>query len=470
MPISRRFLLQSGAVAAAAPMGVRAQSKPDVIVIGAGLAGLYAAWLLEQEGYTVQVIEGRDRVGGRVYTLYDIPGAPEAGGEVFGAYYARCIDMAARLGLTLRSPRPRSQANDDQLMLNIRGQNILLKDWPDHPLNPHPQAFKEHLPWEVFFRELPKDNPLTNLDDWWDPAFREHDIRFADYLKTRGFNQESIRLQQHNSAYGNTAQDVSMLHIFHYFVWGQLQASGGIRTQIQGGNGQLPQGMAASLKSEIIMNAPVIGVRDTGAGIEVETEDGTVYKAARAICTLPFSLMRHVAFDPPLAGVQKEAVELTPYYKTFQIHYVPEREFWKEDGLPPSLWTDSPFDRLNLLYDDEGNPAVYLAYVNGLQAGALDRMTPEAADATVRREIERLRPAAKGALKAIRVHSNQNDPFIGGSYAYWHPGQPSRFPGKIAEPHGRIHVAGEHTALTNRGMEGAMESGERAAIEVMERI
>ncbi len=112
-----------------------------------------------------------------------------------------------------------------------------------------------------------------------------------------------------------------------------------------------------------------------------------------------------------------------PYYKTFQIHCAIEKPFWEKNGLPPSMWTDSPFDRLNLLYDDNGAPACYLAYVNGLEAGALDRLTPEAADAFVRSEI--------------------------------------------AKPLRRIHFAGEHTALTNRGMEGAMESGERAALEVL---
>ena len=469
--LNRRQLMATMAATAAMKTAPARAETPDVLVIGAGLAGLNAALLLEEQGYSVQVLEGRpDRVGGRVYTLHDIPGAPEAGGEIFGAYYARCIDMAERLGLNLVAPRPRSQATNANLMMNVRGQNILLDEWPNHPLNPHPEAYKQALPWQVFFRELPKDNPLSNLDDWWDPAFKAHDIRFSDFLSSKGFNQESIRLQEANSAYGNTPDDVSMLHIYHYFVWAGLQASGGIRTQIAGGNDQLPEGMAALLKNEPRLGTRIIGIRDTGDGVEVEAADGQRFRAKQVICTLPFTLLRHVHIDPPLTGVQREAVNLTPYYKTYQIHYAIEDAFWERDGLPPSMWTDSPFDRLNLLYDDDGAPACYLAYVNGLQAGALDRMPFEQADQYVRREIERLRPAAAGALRPLRVHSNQRDPYIGGSYAYWKPGQPTRFPGRIAAPHGRIHFAGEHTALTNRGMEGAMESGERAALDVMENI
>jgi len=467
-PIARRTAL-AATTAAVLPTTRRAHAaaEPDVIVVGAGLAGLYAATLLEEQGLKVVVLEGRERVGGRVYTLNNLPGKPEAGGEVFGAYYARCTDMAQKLGLTLKVPRPRSQAADADLMMNLRGQNIQLQEWENHPLNPHPDDLKKYTPWQVFFSVLPKQNPLSNLDDWWDPKFRQYDIRFYDYLKSKGFNDEAIRLQEANSAYGNTMYDVSALHIFHYYVWASLQASGGPRGQIVGGNGKLPEGMAALLKSEIRFKTKIIGFRSDDTGAEVVTADNKTIRAKRVICTLPFSLTRFVKFDPALSGVQREAVELMPYYKTFQIHYAIEKPFWEKDGLPPSMWTDSPFDRLNLLYDDAGRPACYLAYVNGLEAGALDRMTPEAADVFVRSEIEKVRPAAKGALKALRVHSNQNDPFIGGSYAYWNPGQPSHMPGEIAKPLGRIHFAGEHTALTNRGMEGAMESGERAALEVL---
>ena len=467
--LSRRSVLGSSiaTTAALSARRVHAAEEPDVIVVGAGLAGLFAATLLEEQGLKVLVLEGRERVGGRVYTLYNIPGKPEAGGEVFGAYYARCTDMATKLGLKLQAPRPRSQASDGELMMNLRGQNILLKDWENHPLNPHPSDLKKFTPWQIFFSVLPKQNPLTNLDDWWDPKFREFDIRFYDYLKSKGFNDEAIRLQEANSAYGNTTYDVSMLHIFHYFVWASLQASGGMRGQIVGGNGLLPEGMAKLLKSEIRLNSRVIGFRSDATGAEVVLANNKRLRAKRVICTLPYSLARFVEFDPPLSGIQREAVSLLPYYKTYQIHYAIEKPFWEKDGLPPSMWTDAPFDRLNLLTDDNGAPACYLAYVNGLEAGALDRMTPEAADVYVRSEIEKLRPAAKGALKAIRIHSNQNDPFIGGSYAYWNPGQASRMPTELAKPAGRIHFAGEHTALTNRGMEGAMESGERAALEVL---
>ena len=79
----------------------------DVIVLGAGVAGLNAAWLLEQQGFKVVVLEGRNRVGGRVHTLLDQPGLPEMGFNSMGAGYGRGIDAAKRAGVELYDVAPR---------------------------------------------------------------------------------------------------------------------------------------------------------------------------------------------------------------------------------------------------------------------------------------------------------------------------------------------------------------------------
>lgn len=476
MHITRRNLLKVASASALASSSVPAISTPkrtpdpDVLVIGAGLSGLYAALLLEREGARVTVLEGRpDRIGGRVYTLHEIPGKPEAGGEVFGPQYGRCLDVLRGLQVPQRAPQPRTQARDADLMMNIGGENIQLSDWPSHVRNPHPEALRALTPWRVFFDALPKRGVFKSLDDWTQPENAEWDISFAQYLRTQGFNDASIWLQQANSAYGNTLHEVSTAHLFHYFVWARLNATGAGRTQCAGGNDQLPQGMRAQLRGDVVMGARVTSVEDRGNSIVAKTDHGREFRARRAICTLPFSLVRHLAFEPRLTGVQWEAVETLPYYATFQIHYAFRRRFWEDDGLPPSIWTDGPLGRVNLLRDDAGEPTCYLVYVNGLQAQYLDTLTPEASDRFVQQELAKIRPASRGQLRALRIHSNQNDRFIRGSYAFWSPGMPMRLPQAMSAPHGRIHFAGEHTARAARGMEGAMESGERAALEVLER-
>ena len=152
---------------------------------------------------------------------------------------------------------------------------------------------------------------------------------------------------------------------------------------------------------------------------------------------------------------------------------MPTRKYWEMDGLPPSMWTDRSPGRFMALKNDPGRPTEVtscLAFVNGEAALMLDRLTPEDATATVLADLARMRPSTKGALKPVKVWSWIRNPFAGGAYAYWHPGQITRLAGGMAKPWHRVHLAGEHTAVIDRGMEGAMESGERAALEVMARL
>ena len=102
--LNRRSLLKAMGAApliAAVPKMVRALNKSSVIVIGAGLSGLNAALLLQSEGVNVTVLEGRDRAGGRVKSLRNIPGNPEVGGTAFGPGYARLVDAARMYGVDL---------------------------------------------------------------------------------------------------------------------------------------------------------------------------------------------------------------------------------------------------------------------------------------------------------------------------------------------------------------------------------
>ena len=111
-----------------------------------------------------------------------------------------------------------------------------------------------------------------------------------------------------------------------------------------------------------------------------------------------------------------------------------------------------------------------VANPRGLAGAWLDRLPPAEAKALVVAEIERLRPAAKGALQAVAMHSWASDRYAAEDWAVFRPGQVSGFGNVLASAAGRLHFCGEHTARANRGMEGAMESGERAAIEALQQL
>ena len=95
----------------------------DVLVLGAGLSGLETALTLEENGLKVRVLEGRQRVGGRLYTLTDVPGHPEVGGNTVSSAYGRVIAAGKRYGVALEDVAPRYAAFPDPQELYIGGEH-----------------------------------------------------------------------------------------------------------------------------------------------------------------------------------------------------------------------------------------------------------------------------------------------------------------------------------------------------------
>ena len=148
---------------------------------------------------------------------------------------------------------------------------------------------------------------------------------------------------------------------------------------------------------------------------------------------------------------------------------MPKKKYWEQDGLNPNMYTDGLPGTVIAEHKGEKPEDItsLTVWARGHSATWLDQLEPKDAVTAVLRSIEKLRPAAKGHLEVRAWKSWSRDPFSGGDWAVWKPGQVNAFAREVAKPHGRIHFCGEHTSVSNRGMEGAMESGERAALEVL---
>lgn len=477
----RRFLGSASLAAASTTTFARAfgaAGDPDVIVIGAGLSGLNAAFLLEETGATVTVLEGRDRVGGRILSHRKVDGNPEWGGDSILGGYARMQDMAERLNVPLvnhadrRDLSPEAHSDPRRVELALGGSIIPLDEWPTHPLNKMPEGSADRFPGRGFFQEVMRmNNPLKSMGDWIDPESAQFDQSAYEFFKGLGWSDAAIDLNYNtNVQYGTSAHDISMLMWFYVQSWFKLQSdTARVAYKVVGGNQGLPEAMANALKGDVHLGKRVTGIRSSDADVSVHCADGSVYRARRVICSMPVPTMRWVKFDPLLPPLKAKAIRTVPVQKVTKVIMVPKKPFWEEDGLSPAMWTDTDAGEIRALRegDDANDVTCLMAWARGYLADRLDTLGEKAAQKRVIAEYERLRPAAKGKLKAAGIKSWQTDPFAGGDWAVWAPGQVTESLPALIEPANGIHFCGEHTALTDRGMEGAMESGERAAFEAM---
>jgi len=478
MTISRReFLLHSGVLTGATLLAGRrawsAADKADVIVIGAGLSGLQAAWVLEQKGFKVLVLEGRDRVGGRVFTFGNVQGVPEAGGNIIYGDYRRLMDVATRVSVPLEDQVSRLSKHA-KFTLVLDGKPMSRSEWADSPRNPFPPALREMMPWQYVPLVTSQENPLTSTEGWYDARNAPFDISMRDFLRKQGATDPMIDIAYDTiPTYGLNAKDISALMMAYVSAYTAAQKSAKpVMLQARGGNQNIPLAMAAQLQQPVRLNHTVKAVESTATGVTVRTADGARYTARAVVCAVPFTTLRRIDLRPDLEGMQERAVKTLPYQPIHQVALQVSRPFWDDDDLEPSMWTDSPIGRVSAVYHEAKDDQVSSLLVSAFGPGArhLDRLGKEGAARYVVAQIEQMRPSAKGALQVIGQHSWEQDPFAGGAWAYFNPGTVTKFLPAMFQPRGRVHFCGEHTSVTARGMEGAIESGERAAGAVTKQL
>ncbi|MXW21717.1 MAG: NAD(P)-binding protein [Gammaproteobacteria bacterium] len=487
-PITRRAFNSAvglASLAVAAPFvhtrRARARESADVIIIGAGLSGLNAAWILSEAGADVLVLEGSNRIGGRVWSADEkwVTNAGEVpielGASQVGPSYARVLYAIDRLKLPT--------LDEDRTVLpfayHLDGTLIKGSEWSDSPHNRTVGDEREIPAVQFASAMLARLNPLTELDDWLDPRFRDHDVSVHDLLARHGVSEDGIRLAGHQS----DLHGVSALRLFQEQIRGSFEERfvGALGEDgqplehwpknLSGGTVALPLAIAAQLPREVRLGQQATAIEVEPDAVSVRTLDGGRYRARFAVAATPFTVLRDVSIWPRPPGPQFQAIQRLNYAETTRAFCRIREPFWQEDGFEPSLFSDGAVRMFwtidNHTGDGEHRGMFVLTNTAGKQVAA---RPPESAARFLIDEMERIRPASRGQIEILRYHSWERQPLQRGCSPMFSPGQVTAFANEMILPHGRLHFAGEHTRRLDYGMEAAMEAGERAALEILDRI
>jgi monoamine oxidase len=399
-------------------------SMPKVVVVGAGFAGLAAADALREQGSEVTVLEARDRVGGRVWSVPFAGGMVERGAEFILPQNTTVESLAKRFDLPLvRKGTPYGRRAP-------RGAEAV----PGHELD---AVFDRISAGE----SVPGAETVAEAIDGLALEPRMAALIRARIEVSMGHPADDLRpevLSEGAATFGD----------FHSYT-------------VEGGNAELARALALELGGAIHLSSPVRRVRWEGDGVTVGTDAGEL-EADAAVIAIPTAPLSEISFEPRLRGPTAEALASVRYGQNAKL-FVALR-----GPSPPSaimsvrrrFWSYTQLD-------SSGEPAPFVTAYAGT-TGAVGELAGSAPPTGWIDELAALRPELELNPEATLLSTWHDDPWVRGSYSARSRSSPLRDE-ELSTPIGPLHFAGEHTAGDWHGlMEGALRSGQRAARQVLE--
>jgi monoamine oxidase len=445
-----------------------------VLVLGGGLAGLSAAYELQKEGFTVTVLEGRDRVGGRVWTVrepFEDGMFAEIGAIRIGSTHLNVIKYAEEFGLEL------TEFTDGKALYFIDGQRFLYEEgqpWPVQGLNP--DELNEDLD------ALKGRYVYDHIEEFGDPSQGEFPkgvvekydgMAYSDYLKFRGASDAFVELYA-----SDNGSEVFTIGALAWMMAEAIDYDWTMAYHIRGGNDRLPNALAEAVGMDNIL----LGHKVTKIGgldaeqVEITVEHGgeqTVMTADYVVCTLPFTMLRSVTVDPQFPADKVDTIANAFLMNVGRGYVQTKTRFWEAEGLGGRqiAKTNSPVERywdLSSVQDGDSEKGMIVSYTMDKRADAYCGLSQEEREEYTMTHTEPFFPQIRAERVAFFHYCWREDEWSLGGWTDTLPNRWSTF--AIARrTEGRVHFAGEHTSAWAGWMEGGVESGMRAAREIVER-
>jgi monoamine oxidase len=471
-PVTRRDL----AAVLTAGLPQHSGRPARVIVVGAGMAGLVAATALVDGGHQVSILEARSRVGGRVHTLREpfIDGLyGEAGAARIPASHDLTLACCRRFNLPLQ---PVTSGNP-RAFVHLRGRRYRVAEIQQDPellpfdLTPLERGRSIAELWSSTVAEIAAAVRARGDEAWSEIVHELDDLSTREFLESRGWSDAAIEL------FGLFAFQEGLLNAACLqLIREDFRLSYVHLQEIEGGMDRLPRAYLARLAPYLRFGARLVAFDQTETGVRVywQSEGGRVEESGDyLVLAVPAPALYHVEPLKPMASRVQRAIGRLRYLAASRILMQFRRRFWEDDDgiFGGGSVTDLPIRAIT--YPDHhretGRGVLVSSYTLDRGAEQWGAVAPGSRATRALEHLARVHPQAPREIEVSVSHAWQYDEYAGGAFAIFDPGDQARVHDALVQPDGRVYFAGEHTATAHAWIQGAIESGLRAAIQIHSR-
>lgn len=440
----------------------------SVTIIGAGLAGLSAAYDLHRAEWKVTVLEARNRVGGRVHSIrsFSTGLVAEGGGEFIEESHTRMVALANRFGLKLASAT--SWRGSDKDWAGFDGKAGRMSDatmWGANLVEETERMWEAVAGLSQFVqdpnqpqasKEAERLDSQSSLD--WIHALDVHPLAKKYFI------------QHIRSEYTCEPERLSLLDLCRNAKMYYTEVNKSPSMRVLGGNDQIPRALADALP-DVRLNAEVKSVRLKADGVAVtfrQADSHVTLDSDFAILAIPLTTARLIDFNSSLPTAHKTLMDEISYGAVTKVLIEYRKRFWDGCGWNGRLTTDSPIVMTwHATSHFEHERGIITAYTGGEPGVKLSALSDEERIDVAVSEIEKIFPGSSTLIENVSTMAWLNEPFTRASYLALAPGDVLKHWQILFQPAGRLFFAGEHASPIQGFMEGAVESGQRVAREII---